>query len=490
MSKWFWLVIIAVCLGILVFSIFHRWAYDDPYITYRYADNLRDGLGFVYNSGERVQSTTTPLFALLLALLGSIWQDLPKLANLLGAIALALGGVFLWDLAQSWKTPIVGWAGLLLFPTFPLVVTTLGSETPLYLAFCIGAFAFYARERYTLVAVFAALAVLARPDGALVPLILGIDYVLRVRQAIPWRAVFVFLVIAITWFAFAWLYFGSPIPVTLEAKQNQGAMAISQTFAPGLITTAKIYLASWYYWLEVLLATIGLVFVGWKARRWSLFLAWPVLYFFSYTLLGVTRYFWYYAPLVPGFVVLVGSGLAAISGGWQRENGIEKGVEGKISTDNRSSANLPFRQFAAVFLVVFFFIFQVGDLWRISKSPDTPYVIYLAVGEWLQANTSPEDQVGTLEVGIIGYYAQRPMVDFAGLVQPEVAEKLSEDTTFDNAAIWAVNHYQPRYLVLQSGMFPQLEDGFVSQYCQIVRQFSGELYDYSRNLEIYECIGK
>ena len=40
---------------------------DDAYITFRYARNLLAGNGFVFNPGERVLGTTTPLFTLILA---------------------------------------------------------------------------------------------------------------------------------------------------------------------------------------------------------------------------------------------------------------------------------------------------------------------------------------------------------------------------------------------------------------------------------------
>src|SRR6059036_1127551 len=75
---------VAVVAGLLT-AAFGHWGYDDPFITYRYADNLRHGLGLVYNPGERVLSTTTPLFAVLLAGLGVVSPDLPRLANLVGA---------------------------------------------------------------------------------------------------------------------------------------------------------------------------------------------------------------------------------------------------------------------------------------------------------------------------------------------------------------------------------------------------------------------
>src|SRR5262249_18869762 len=41
---------------------------DDALVTFRYAENLVQGKGFVYNDGERVLGTTAPLFGLVVAL--------------------------------------------------------------------------------------------------------------------------------------------------------------------------------------------------------------------------------------------------------------------------------------------------------------------------------------------------------------------------------------------------------------------------------------
>jgi hypothetical protein len=113
--------------------------------------------------------------------------------------------------------------------------------------------------------------------------------------------------------------------------------------------------------------------------------------------------------------------------------------------------------------------------------------VYRLVGEWLQANTSVKATVGTLEVGIIGYYAQRPMIDFAGLIQPEIATHLTHDATYEDAALWAVSHYQPQYLVLHDGLFPRLEQGYASERCQTVKKFIGKEYGYNQNMTIYSC---
>ena len=498
-------------VSFFLFQLFSHWAYDDPFITYRYAYNLSHGYGFVYNPGERVLSTTTPLFAILLAALSSLTPNLPQLANLVGAFSLALGGLFIWLLARSWEAPWIGWAGLLLYPTFPLVVSTLGSETPLYLAFCLGAFAFYAAKRYPLAAVFSALAVLTRPDGALVPALLGLDYLLRhskiripdrmrgFSQAVlhrpteitteaspaggsPWRAILIFLCLTIPWFIFAWIYFGSPWPATLAAKQHQGAMAVSQQFAPGFLTIIKGYASSWFYWIEASLALFGAVFIAWRARRWLLFLSWTGLYFLAYTILGITRYYWYYAPLVPGFIVLVGSSIWALSGAWRTRHYLAP-VEGQ----GQPSPGERHTIFLAASLLILLSVLQGSNLLRLQHNSDQRAAIYRAVGVWLQGKTPPQARIGALEVGIIGYYARRPMVDFAGLIQPDIAAQLNVNTTYDDAALWAANQYRPDYLVLNNGQFPMLQQGYLADNCQILKRFPGKGYGYPGSLLVYSC---
>ena len=45
----------------------HSWGNDDAYIGYRYAKNLAEGKGLVFNPGERVEAYTDPLYVVLLA---------------------------------------------------------------------------------------------------------------------------------------------------------------------------------------------------------------------------------------------------------------------------------------------------------------------------------------------------------------------------------------------------------------------------------------
>jgi hypothetical protein len=476
--KYVFISLYLITVTAIISYLFYGWAYDDPFITYRYAQNLAKGLGFVYNPGLRVQSTITPFFTLILTAFYFIWRDIPHPAIILGAFSLALGAIFLWILSKSWQSPLVGWVGLLLYPTFPLLLSTLGSETPVYLALCLGAYAFYSQRRYDLSAIFAAFAVLTRPDGALVPIILAADYLIRFRKPIPWKSIIIFLLLTLAWFVFAWVYFGSPIPVTLAAKQQQGGMAISQKFAPGLLTIIKPYSLNWFYWFEALLVLIGFVFMVFRARIWLIFIAWTGLYFFAFSLLGVSRYFWYYAPLIPGFIILTGLGITAIAN-------IIDGIQNRHGTKLTGIPRISFLMSIGIIAVLT--LGRGTGIKRLQKWPDTRLPIYRATGEWLKANTPIDAKIGTLEVGIIGYYAERPIVGFAGLIQPEVSKQLTIESTYEDAALWAVSRYHPEYLVLHTGHFPRLEQGYVNDHCQTVHRFDGEPFDYSGDLDIFYC---
>jgi hypothetical protein len=489
----FYLLLVTIGL----YATFSDWGYDDPFITYRYAENLRLGLGFVYNSGEYVQSTTSPLFALLLAVLSIFWSEIPQLANLVGAFSIALSGVFLFDLGRSWKLPWLGVAGLLLYPSFPLLLSTMSSETPLYLALCIGAFTVYSRRLYSWTAVFSALAILARPDGVLLPVVLVIHYSIQelgilprigarppqvedvdedppteLFSRLPGKAIVTFLLISAPWFLFAWIYFGSPLPVTLSAKQAQGAMAISERFLPGILTIAGWY-SSWPYKIEAVLFLFGLLLIPFRARPVLIMLSWTVLYFVAYSLLAVSRYFWYYAPLVPGFIVGVGVGISLVGREWGWFEGLSLGKR------------IP--QALAASVLALLVCGQFNSLISMRDNNDNRLLIYRSVGEWLAENTLADTTVGALEVGIIGYYARRPMIDFAGLIQPEVASQFNAQTTYADAAIWAVERYQPDYVVLHDGLFPQLELDYLTRRCKPEIEIAGKPYNYPHNMMIYSC---
>ena len=53
--------------------------------------------------------------------------------------------------------------------------------------------------------------------------------------------------------------------------------------------------------------------------------------------------------------------------------------------------------------------------------------------------------------------------------------------------MWAVERYQPAYLVLHDGVFPALEEGDVARDCTMIKQFSREETGYNQDMTVYHC---
>lgn len=413
-----------------------RWGFDDPFITFRYARNLLAGDGLVYNVGQRTLSTTTPLFAVLLAGLSLAWPgptetNLPLIANGLSALALICAALVLIHWTRRRGQPAVGLVAALLLCGSPLLLRTFGTEIGLYLLLTLLGFSAYDRERWFLTAAALALATMVRPEGVLAAVAIGLCHLAR-RRPVPWRALALYGALVGGWYGSLWLYYGSPLPATLLTKHQQGQMAISTRFAAGLWQWLQAYARQPLYWLHGGLMVVGLARVATRARHWLPLLLWTALYFVAYTLLGVSRYFWYYAPLVPAAVLLVAEGAAALIRALGRA---------------RLPSRAPMALGAALLVTLLLspLLGVLGAAWQ----PDPRLELYRDVGGWLAEHTPPQATVGTLEVGIIGYYGQRPMVGFAGLIQPDVARQLTPDSTYEDSAAWAIQSYQPEYVVLR-----------------------------------------
>jgi Gpi18-like mannosyltransferase len=413
--------------------------YDDPYITFRYASNLLAGHGLVYNVGQRTLSTTAPLYAAILAVLGLLWSDLPSLGNATSVLALVLSSALLLALSWNHGHRAVGMIAALLLSLSPFMLMTLGAETCFYLMLILVGFYAYDRSRLSLAAVALALAAMVRPDGVLAIVALGIYHVLR-RRPLPWTPLALYAGLLSICYGGLWLYFGSPLPVTLLVKQQQGQMAISTRFAAGFLEILRQRARQPLYWLPAALMIPGLVQVWKKAQYWAPLLIWTALYLSAYSLLGVSRYYWYYTPLVPAVVVLVAGG-AGTALRWLAQ---------------KATTLRPLVVSATGLLLIALLAPSLASVAYLALNPDSRLDVYRRIGQWLAANTPPAATVGALEVGIIGYYARRPMIDFAGLVQPEVALHFAATSTYQDAAAWAIQNYRPDYVVLPRDSFSSL----------------------------------
>jgi hypothetical protein len=179
---------------------------------------------------------------------------------------------------------------------------------------------------------------------------------------------------------------------------------------------------------------------------------WSIAFLAGYSLLRVSGYFWYTAPLVPGLAVLAALGAYSIC--------------------RLVSTKLPKTYgvfMAVVLLVVAAPMFQSAQ--NVAANNDNRLELYRRTGEWLLANTAPQSATGTLEVGIIGNFGKRRLIDFAGLLQPDVNHQIRRETTYDDLAVYAWSKYRPEYVALLDGTLRKLRDApsFVEHCAEATR---------------------
>src|SRR6185369_16193760 len=207
---------------------------DDTYIHLRYAQQLARGEGFVFNTGERVYGTTSPLWVLVLAEAMALGVDGLLASKLLGAVA-TLAALLLWwalvrrTLDSRWlrACATVAWAG----HAWMLRWSLSGMETPLAVCLVLaGCVAFTASRpwgaRAGVASLLWALAGLARPECALLlplwALLLLLDHGWPAGIAVAARTLWPGTLVLGGWLAFAWGWFGRIWPNTLAAKAAGG----------------------------------------------------------------------------------------------------------------------------------------------------------------------------------------------------------------------------------------------------------------------------
>ena len=411
----------------------HPSPFDDAYITYRYAHNIALGRGFVYNVGQPVLGTTTPVYTLLLAGLSFIWPDLPRLSHSIGVLAWMLCVPIIYGIGRARGRERVGMAAAAFVALNSLLLGVLGMETTLYVLLALSTFYFYQREQPIWAALFAGLTFLTRWDGILVMGVLLFAEMLKNRGRFL-RTGLICAAIILPWLAYSYATFGSILPNTFFAKVGQGwnpglGGAGIGSFGPGLIRiAASAYVENRLFLLLPVFAVAGSFSVFYRKVKWWPLLLWTMTYIGGFTALGVLRFPWYYPPLVPTFALLMAEGIEAVAQ--------------SLSLHLTRTAG----QVAVMAALCALCLVPNVD-WLVKSQRtgiDAHSATYLQVARWLRTHTPPDSSVALLEIGIIGFYSDRTVVDTMGLVSPEMVGHLG---SWLQTLQFAVNYYWPDYVV-------------------------------------------
>ncbi|MCA9527988.1 MAG: hypothetical protein KC549_16990, partial [Myxococcales bacterium] len=422
--------VVALAIGVGLTLAWRRlWLCDDAFISFRYARNLAQGHGLVFNPGEWVEGYTNFLWTAVLGVLGKIGLDIPltalalNLASFGAAVALT-AGVVRRTAPGTVTIPLAALAlgGSLGFTTF----ASSGLET-MPAAALVMAGVLYA-GRPLLSGSFLILAALTRPDhllfwGCMGLAMAGTDVLtgsgawlkrLQWRRYLAFTAPLVF--VFVPWFLWRWHAYGDVFPNTYYAKSG-GSSYYSQ---------GVIYLAVWVFtsgaWLW--LPLLGLLAIARPRSPAELRLR-------LFALLGVAIY-GHYVVRVGGdfmmerfFIVLWPIALAAVEVQVRWLRGTPRLLALPVAAVALGVTTTPVRPIPDFQKV--WHLAAEHSFYRIaSLSPLTIESRYFRIGQQLGeafAAHGPYPRLAAGSVGLLGYYSGLPISDRYGLTSRRVAHK-------------------------------------------------------------------
>lgn len=484
----------------------HVW--EDFFITYRASKNLALGHGLVYTVGDRLQTFTSPLQALVPAAIAwatSCRSDLLVIWIYRAIGAGCFGGavVLLWSMAGRLRLPLAGalaCAGLILVDEKSIDFTASGMETPYLLLFiALQAYAAFTDSGPTLLGLAWAGMMWSRPDsfiqiGALAGALLlySPDAADRRRLLAKFtRAAVIAGLLYLPWFAWAWWYYGSPVPNTIVAKglhSPTGFSAIlgaiieapqkilngvfqTNLFGPTYVEMGPIsewgflchsvwrllVVPVWCYWLNP--------WGGRAARTASLWLFIGSIYNCI-----VPAAPWY----LPPFELV-----AAVAWGF-----LIGDLMDRISAEPAGARlpRAPAMQLLVPGLACLAVLFQAGVTAHLAPVVRAQQAIIEGqnrrpIGEWLRANAKPTDTVFLEPLGYIGYYSGLKTYDFPGLSSREVVN-VRRAPGGGYEFIRVIRALKPDWLVLRPSEVepihdkdPSLVDGHSAGSYRLVRAY-------------------
>jgi hypothetical protein len=412
-------------------------AVDDFFITYRYAWNLAHGHGFVFNPGERIFGLTDPGLGLLLGALHFLTRlPIPLLGTL--STAASLVGIALVLLREGIErerrlAALIG-GTLLVGSTWMWVNQGAGAFPALFLlllAARLGA------GRPALAGLLAGLAVWMRPDAVCGVALLGLLLWIEARR-LPWRFALASLLTVGAGVGAAWLWFGTALPNTLGAKAAMASAAPGTAWAGPVRfwERALVFLprhwGPWWSAVAVLgIAGLAPFFAG-SGRAGRLLVLFGIVLAVAYPLLGVPFFLWYTVPTVAA--VLYGVPALALAPGRLPVLRPRRLLGGAVAL--------------AVLLPLLVSLLPATWSWFRGFGWQRHLETYRQAGLWLRDHAAPDEAVAYVEIGVLAYTSERPVIDLLGLVTPEaVPYVLAKDLPgafLARPAPWVVHHTRGR----------------------------------------------
>lgn len=443
---------------------------DDAWIHQTYARSLAQSGQFAFIPGRPSAGSTAPLWTWLIAIGYLLRLPYAGWTLFLGWVSLTTAAWGAWRLCSvlfPGRPALALAAGSFCAAEWHLVWAAVsGMETALFCALAVILLSLAvgnipSPRRALAIGLLGGALTLTRPEGVVLMALVGMNLWISWLQARSLRGVRVPLLASLGLFA-GWLagaipflvlnivMSGTPFPNTFYAKQ----------FEYSIITATYPLLTRW---LRVLYPTIagaqilllpGFLWAGVPAVRYSLARwqgkapllaeptsALPLLYWLLFGVIYALRlpvnyqHGRYLMPVIPLYIVLGMGGTVLL---------LER-LRSGYSRRLLQNALL----WAGILLIIGFIALGAR-----AYSDDLRFINdeMVTVARWLNAHTPANALIATHDIGAIGYFTQRPLLDMAGLISPEVIPILR-----DEDALWEwITASGAQYLVTFPSWYPRM----------------------------------
>jgi hypothetical protein len=419
---------------------------DDAWIHQTYARNLAWLGQWSFIPGQPSAGSTSPLWSVLLSI-GYFIRIQPLIW------AYALGGASLCGIAiigERWYQSHFGrrfpWIGLFLIGEWHLVWASVsGMETLLYSFLIVTVFYLLLtqRLRFWIIGLLIGLITWIRPDGItllgpvfLVILLSGSN--LRVRLMKVGKCLMGFLVAFIPYLYFNWRLAGSWWPNTFYAKQAEYAIYQQIPYLQRYLSLASLPLIGAGAFLLP-----GFLYQAWssvKSRDWVSVSA--IIWWAGYTGIYASRLpvtYQHGRYLIPAMPIYFIVGLIGMT---------------KIILTIRSSISwqrILKRAWVLIVLGIWLGFYGIGAQ---AYAQDVAIINteMVASAKWISINTPPNALIGAHDIGALGYFGGRKIIDLAGLVSPEVIPFIRDEVKLANY----MDDQHVDYLETFPGWYPYL----------------------------------
>jgi tetratricopeptide (TPR) repeat protein len=476
---------VLLCAAFVAHAFAFQFTQDDAYISLRYAGNLVEGHGLVFNPGERLEGYSNFSWTLLLAVVLKLGLPPEATAAWLG-VAFALGAILCAArlaraLEGAWGPASVLTAALVAGTSALALWCTGGLETAMFTFLVTAALErglspdAGSRGRAQAAALFS-LAAFTRPEA---PLLFALWFAVRAADKLSGRGAaadprgprallrdaLIFGLPLVPYAAWKLWYFGDLLPNTFYAKAGTSAEYLQR----GVAYAREYFVAYGLFGVTPALALAAVLRGGLRSVEARLLLVWTGFAAYVVAIGGdVLHVHRFWLPILPAGCVLVARGATAAG----------------ASLAERAGGRIPAAAAAAVIVAV---LIGTGlqRNWAAIQSRRATEIGFVRnmteTGQWLARSLPAGAKIAITTVGAISYYSGLEVIDMLGLTDRTVARNPKRIPGLDDT--WREINYnaesvlarRPDMILFSTGVRPSAA---AEKALFLYRDFSRSYYAY------------